>query len=228
MIFRGLFQSGLFYDSVISYLPKSYFSGYWFPELPIQTFKAAPIIYSLSLRLRLSQNNLYWKGSLGVLWCLKEIAQGLLQSSFLQLWGWRFHSLSGQFVSVFDHTYGDFFFLQIYTVRIPNVPNCVCCFFSCHHAPLKRVRLMHPLPLGSLRQQYDSSMTFPWSEQSQIPPLLLIYPLLQLTVHLGVSPGALLLSIYAFLVLGSPKSDTVLQVWSHLCCRKDSYDFPPN
>lgn len=49
-------------------------------------------------------------------------------------------------------------------------------------------------------------MTFPWSEQSQISSFLLIHPLLQLTVHPGGPPGALLQSIYAFPVLGSAKS----------------------
>lgn len=66
--------------------PKSCYSEVWFPELPLQTSKAADIIYSLPLRIRLSQNNLHWKRLLGVIWSrllLKTACSGASPLKFL-------------------------------------------------------------------------------------------------------------------------------------------------
>lgn len=59
---------------------------------------------------------------------IQQVAQGHVQLICKYLWRCRFHSLSGQPITVLDHLYG-FFFSYIegfYFISLSCVPTCVC------------------------------------------------------------------------------------------------------
>ena len=146
-----------------------------------------------------------------------QAAQSHIQPDLECLQGWGIHSLSGQPVPVHHHPLSEKLPPNILPKpplsQFKTIPPCPITIHP-HKQPFPLL-FIHSLQVLEGHNEVSLEPSLLQATQAQFPQPFLLGEVLQPSNHLSGLPLDLLQEIYAFLVLGAPGLDAVLQMGPH-------------